>query len=235
MIRHGKNPYFVRKMFNNISNRYDLVNDILSCGVHRLWLKKTVRFINTSSNDSLLDLATGTGKFAFEFAKLNRDLKIYALDFSEKMVEIGRQRAKRHHYNIEFLLGDALDIPFPESTFDVVSMSYGIRNVASIEKCLEEIARVLKPKGRFVIIEFGHPNSFLQPIYKFLQKILFIPVGGLITGDTKAYKYLFATINNFPYGKDFVRIIEKSGNFEEITYTPLTFGIAYLYTGNVKK
>lgn len=235
MIRNGKNPYAVRNMFNRISSRYDLVNDILSCGVHRLWLKKAVRFISPSPNFNLLDLATGTGKFAFEFAKMNRDLKIYALDFSEKMVEIARQRAKKHHYNVDFLLGDALNIPFPDSTFEIVSMSYGIRNVASIEKCLKEIARVLKPKGRFVIIEFGHPNNFLQPIYKFLQKILFIPIGGLITGDIKAYKYLFTTINNFPCGQDFVRIIEKSDAFEEITYTPLTFGIAYLYIARVKK
>lgn len=235
MKLNGKNPYTVRKMFDNISNRYDFVNDVLSFGVHRLWLKKAVKIINPSPNSSLLDLATGTGKFAFEFAKLNRNLKIFALDFSEKMIEIGKQRAKEHHYNVEFILGDALNIPFSDSTFEIVSMSYGIRNVASIEKCLKEIARVLKPKGRFVIIEFGHPNIFFQPIYKFLQKILFIPIGGLITGDIKAYKYLFATIKNFPSGEDFVRIIEKSVDFEEIAYVPLTFGIAYLYIASVRK
>ncbi|MGQ9818320.1 MAG: bifunctional demethylmenaquinone methyltransferase/2-methoxy-6-polyprenyl-1,4-benzoquinol methylase UbiE [Candidatus Kapaibacteriales bacterium] len=235
MIRNGKNPNAIRRMFDHIANRYDIVNDILSFGIHRLWLKKAVRIINPSPNSSILDLASGTGKFAFEFIKLNRNLKIYALDFSEKMIEIGKRKAKENHYNIEFLIGDALNTPFPDSTFELVSMSYGIRNVASVEKCLEEIARVLKPTGRFVIVEFGHPKNFFHFVFKVLQIILFIPIGGIITGDKKAYKYLFKTIENFPSGEDFIRIVEETGYFDQISYIPLTFGIAYIYTARVKK
>lgn len=230
-----KNPTIVRKMFNRIARRYDLANDILSFGIHRLWLKKAVKVAKPSPNSYILDLATGTGKLAFEFAKLKNGLKIFALDFSENMIAIAQQKAKSLKLDVEFIIGDALNIPFSDSSFDIVSMSYGIRNVASIEKCLSEIARVLKPKGKFVIIEFGNPVWFFRPIYRILQKLFLIPLAGMITGEKNAYKYLFETIRYFPSGSNFLEIVKKEDLFDNIRFIPLTFGIAYLYIAQVKK
>lgn len=232
---HEKNPSIIKQMFNNVARKYDILNDILSFGIHRLWLKKAVRVISPSPNSIILDLATGTGNFAFEFVKFREDLKVIGLDFSENMLEIARRRLRKSFYNVEFQLGDALNIPFFDSTFDIVSMSYGIRNVASIGKCLTEIARVLNPDGKFVIVEFGRPNKYFRPIYKILQNFMLIPFGGFISKNKEAYEYLFYSSERFPSGRAFKEIIEETNLFVNVNFEVLTFGIAYIYTGKVKK
>lgn len=226
---------FIRSMFDQIATRYDLINDLLSFGIHRTWLKKAVALAGLDSNSFVVDFATGTGKFAFEFAKRNPSITIVGLDFSEKMLEIAQNRSIQHGYQIKFIQADALRTPFPDNTFDVATISYGIRNVRSIEECLQEMARVLKPNGKIIIVEFGTPKRWLKPIYRIYENLFIIPFGGLLSGDYKAYKYLIHSSRAFPSGENFLDILRKTNLFEDEVAIPLSFGIAYLYLAKVSK
>mgnify|MGYP000011744006 CR=1 FL=1 len=226
---------FIRSMFNRIATRYDLINDLLSLGIHRTWLKKAVALAELDNNSSVVDFATGTGKFAFEFAKKNPSISIVGLDFSEKMLEIAQNRSIQHGYQIKFIQADALHTPFPDSTFDVATISYGIRNVNSIEGCLQEMARILKPNGQIIIVEFGTPKRWFQPIYRIYENLFIIPLGGLLSGDYKAYKYLIHSSRVFPSGENFLDILRKTRLFKDEVAIPLSFGIAYIYLAKVRK
>ncbi|MGC8957996.1 MAG: ubiquinone/menaquinone biosynthesis methyltransferase [Candidatus Kapaibacteriota bacterium] len=225
----------IGKMFNDISRRYDLLNDILSFGVHRLWLKRAVRSIPLKDNYKILDLATGTGNFAFTFLKENPTLEVTGIDIAENMLEIARYKNWKFGRKANFVVGDATQIPYPSDTFDLVSISFGIRNVQDIKLCLYEIFRVLKPTGHFLIVEFGRPKSWFKPFYWIYQMTIIRYLGGLIGRNFSAYNYLVRTVNNFPSDKKFVELLEKTNLFESIKYIPLTFGIAYIYTGKPKK
>jgi len=222
-------------MFNTIANRYDLLNDILSLGIHRTWLKKAIKYVPAHKARMVLDLATGTGNFAFEFAKANPSAVVIGIDLAEKMLEIAKQKALRYNRNVHFQVGDATHIPFENDTFDIVSISYGIRNVDNLLKCLEEIHRVLKPDGNLLIVEFGTPKPWFKPLYRLYQSVIVKIIGGLISGNFNAYNYLVQTVNSFPSDTEFVKIIENTNLFCSVTYKPLTFGIAYIYTGKAKK
>ncbi len=218
-------------MFNRIATRYDLINDLLSLGIHRAWLKKAIEIISNKPPKSILDLATGTGKFAFALRKHFPNADIFGLDISTNMLEIAKKRNETKKKNIIFLEGDALQLPFPENSFDIVTMSYGIRNVKEIERCLEQIYKVLKPSGEFIIVEFGKPFRWFLPFYKLYQKTFVKIIGGLLSGDFNAYSYLVNTINNFPSDLEFVKIVDKTKLFKNAELYPLTFGIAYIYKG----
>ncbi len=226
---------FVRSMFNRIATRYDLINDLLSFGIHRLWLKKAIQIVSPTDNLAIIDFATGTGKFAIEFAKKNPSSSIVGLDFSEKMLEIAQKRACKFGYKIEFLQGDALNTPFEDNTFDIATISYGIRNVNSIEKCLQEMARVLKPNGRIIIVEFGTPKKWFKPFYRLYENLFIIPFGGILSGEFKAYKYLIYSSRKFPSDESFLKILRKTNLFKNEYFIPLTFGIAYLYYAEVNR
>ena len=227
----SENP--VSKMFDKIAGRYDIINDLLSFGIHRTWLRKAAKKTTITSPKRILDLATGTGKFAFLLQKYFPQAQIYGIDIAQNMLEIANQR--NSNGKVHFLYGDALQIPFEENYFDLVTMSYGIRNVGDIVLCLKEIHRVLKPNGEFIIVEFGSPLPWFQPLYRIYQKLVMKPLGGLISGDFKAYNYLVETINHFPSGKEFTKIVEETNLFEKIEYHLLTYGIAYIYKGKTKK
>lgn len=226
---------FIRSMFDRIATRYDLINDLLSFGIHRTWLKKAVALAEIDNNSSVVDFATGTGKFAFEFAKRNPLISIVGLDFSEKMLEIARNRSIQYGYQIKFIQADALHTPFPDNTFDVATISYGIRNVNSIKECLQEMARILKPNGKIIIIEFGTPKRWFKPIYRLYENLFITPIGGLLSGDYKAYKYLIRSSRAFPSGENFLDILRETGLFKGEVAIPLSFGIAYIYSAKVNK
>ncbi len=218
-------------MFNRIAGRYDLINDLLSFGIHRTWLKKAIDKITNKQPKRILDLATGTGKFAFLLRKYFPNADIFGLDIATSMLEIAKKRNESKKGNIIFLEGDALQLPFPENLFDMVTMSYGIRNVKDIERCLEQIHKVLKPSGEFIIVEFGKPFRWFLPFYKLYQKTIVKIIGGLLSGDFNAYSYLVNTIDNFPSDEEFVKIVKKTKLFKSEEFFPLTFGIAYVYKG----
>lgn len=226
---------FIRSMFNRIATRYDLINDILSFGIHRVWLKKAVTLADPTDNSSVVDFATGTGRFAFEFAKKNPSISIVGLDFSEKMLQIALNRSVQLGYHIKFIQSDALHTPFPDNTFDVATISYGIRNVNSVEECLREMARILNPNGKIIIVEFGTPIRWFKPIYRLYENLFIIPLGGLLSGDYQAYKYLIQSSRTFPSGENFLNILRQTGLFKDEVAIPLSFGIAYLYLAKVNK
>ncbi len=223
-------------MFDEIARRYDLINDILSFGIHRTWLKKAIRKLHLEDGFRILDLATGTGNFVFEFLRTNHNLDVVGIDLAEKMLEIAKERNfKQFNNKAKFLIGDATRIPFEDNAFDVVSISYGIRNVQDIKKCLLEIHRVLKPNGQLVIVEFGKPRTWFLPIYKAYQKIFISFLAGVISRNRSAYRYFVNSVNKFPYGKEFLNLMKELNLFHSLLFYSLNFGVAYIYIGKARK
>lgn len=228
-----QNP--VRKIFNSIAPRYDLINDLLSFGIHRSWLKKAVRKIPIEDNYYILDLATGTGNFAFEFIKANPNVKVVGMDIAEQMIKIAQQKNEKFSGKVKFQVGDATNIPFQDNYFNVVSISYGIRNIQNMDRCFAEIHRVLKPNGYLVIVEFGLPSNLFRKIYRLYQNLFIVKFGGFISKNSEAYSYFVQSVNSFPYGENFVQKIQETNLFHSVRYFPLTFGVAYIYICQARK
>ncbi len=214
----------IANMFSRIAERYDLANDLLSLGTHRLWKKKALRLLNLQPNDCLLDLCCGTGDFLIQ---VHQGYAIGA-DLSQTMLK----EAHKRNSHLPLICADGEILPFHNTSFNKVIIGFGIRNIPQTVKALQEIHRVLKSEGRLVILEFSKPRSkFFSKFYLFyLNKILPI-IGGWISKEKSAYEYLAQTIQSFPDGKDFLKLMEISG-FTKINDTRLNFGIASIYEGN---
>lgn len=227
----------VHDMFAAIAARYDVTNDVLSFGIHRLWRKTAVRFANIHTGQSVLDLCCGTGDFCTCIAEaVGPTGKVVGLDFVQPMLTIAEDKLQsntsRTRAPITYIHGDAMDLPFPEHSFDVITVSFGIRNVDDISQVFNEVSRVLKPGGTFVVLEFGQPTipGFRQ-IYALYSKYLMPHIGGLLTGNRAAYEYLPETSAAFPAGKAFTALLKRD-SFDQVAYRPLFGGIAYLYKGS---
>jgi demethylmenaquinone methyltransferase / 2-methoxy-6-polyprenyl-1,4-benzoquinol methylase len=222
----------VRKLFDDISGRYDFLNHFLSFGIDRRWRKKFVRVLAGSPPRRILDVATGTGDLAIAMAGMSPE-KIVGIDISDRMMEIGKKKVEAKHFDriIEFLQGDAESIPFPDSSFDAVTVAFGVRNFENLEKGLSEMKRILRPGGTMLILEFSHPETgAVRSLYRFYSKFIIPFIGRKISKNDQAYNYLPETIAAFPSGLDFIRIMEKAG-MEKNTYISLTFGISTIYSG----
>ena len=216
---------YVRKMFDRISGRYDLANDILSLGMHRIWEAKAVKLLSDNSAGQVLDLCSGTGALLQELSA--KFVKVTAADFSEGMLAHSKQRNKKLA-NVEYVLADALQMPFPDNFFEAAIVSYGVRNFADLSKGLTEILRVLKPGGEIVILEFGQPVGFFGRTFRFYSHYILPILGQLITGDREAYLYLDKTAATFPCGSKFTKELESHG-FANILEQRLLFGLCFLY------
>ncbi|HEX2833458.1 MAG TPA: bifunctional demethylmenaquinone methyltransferase/2-methoxy-6-polyprenyl-1,4-benzoquinol methylase UbiE [Thermoanaerobaculia bacterium] len=225
----GPDPDKIRSMFASISTRYDRANTVLSGGVHHLWRRRTVKWSGAKTGDRVLDCATGTGDLAIAFRKAVGDSgEVIGTDFVPEMLERARVKAP----NITFDVADVTRLPFADATFDVSSISFGIRNVNDPRKGVSELARVVKPGGRVMILEFGQPRGRAFGIlYDLYRKRVLPRVGGMVTGEQDAYEYLERSAGKFPSGEAFVQLMRESGSFRSIEFVPLTFGIAYLYKG----
>jgi demethylmenaquinone methyltransferase/2-methoxy-6-polyprenyl-1,4-benzoquinol methylase len=222
----------VAEMFNSISGKYDFLNHFFSLGIDKQWRKKAIKELEGRNLDKILDVATGTGDFAFEAMKLKPN-KLVGIDISAGMLDIGRQKISKRKLDdkMEFLLGDSESLPFEDETFDAVTVSFGVRNFQNLVKGLTEIFRVLKPGGKVVILEFSKPKAFpLKQGYYTYFKYIMPKVGHLISKDKSAYSYLPKSVLAFPEGKEFEDILKKIG-FGHITTQPVTAGIASIYTG----
>jgi demethylmenaquinone methyltransferase/2-methoxy-6-polyprenyl-1,4-benzoquinol methylase len=222
----------VAKMFNNISHRYDFLNQLLSLGIDKMWRKRAIGVLKPLKPKTLLDVATGTGEFALEAMKLKPD-KIVGIDIAEAMLEIGRKKvsAKNAAATIELILGDSENIPFAQNKFDAVTVAFGVRNFENLKRGLSEILRVLKPGGMVVILEFSKPSSFpFKQIYHFYFTFILPRIGSLISHDKSAYTYLPKSVEAFPDGEDFLRILHDVG-FKNTQCSSLTFGISSIYIG----
>ena len=214
-------------MFASVASRYDRANTVLSGGIHHLWRRRAVRKSLVCPGDKVLDCATGTGDLAIAFRR--NGATVIGTDFVEEMLEVARRKEPR----IEFRKADAMALPFDDNTFDVSSIAFGIRNVADAAKAIAEMARVVRPGGRVVVLEFGQPRGAFGPLYKLYSRHVLPRIGGLLTGDRAAYHYLESSAAKFPSGEAFVALMKQSAQFQSVTFEPLTFGIAYLYVGHV--
>jgi demethylmenaquinone methyltransferase/2-methoxy-6-polyprenyl-1,4-benzoquinol methylase len=223
----------VAQMFDNISENYDGLNRVISLGIDVKWRKKVVKIVKQNNPKQILDIATGTGDLALMMAALNPD-RIVGLDISEGMLEVGKHKIEKANLSkkIEMIVGDSEDMPFKDDTFDAITVSFGVRNFANLSKGIREISRVLKPTGVLVILETSNPTKFpFKQGYK-LYTNLFLPIiGKLFSKDKVAYSYLSESANSFPFGKDFNNILKKNG-FKHTKATPVTFGVATIYTAN---
>ena len=224
----------VEKMFDNISSNYDFLNHFLSFGIDHIWRRKTIRLMQAKNPKVILDVATGTGDLAFAaYKKLNPD-KIIGLDLSNGMLEVGRNKIKKKklEHKLEFVQGDSENLPFKDNSFDVVCVSFGVRNFEQLEKGLGEMLRVLKPQGHLYILEFSQPTSVpFKQLYHFYSKYILPLIGRIISKDNSAYSYLPESVGAFPYGKELNTIIENCG-YHNAKNIPLTLGIASIYTAS---
>jgi demethylmenaquinone methyltransferase / 2-methoxy-6-polyprenyl-1,4-benzoquinol methylase len=222
----------VAKMFNNISRHYDFLNHFLSLGIDRGWRKRAIRLLAPLKPCYILDVATGTGDFAFQALSLNPE-KVVGVDISEGMLEVGRQKVARRNLTgkIELYRGDSENLVFEENKFDAVTVGFGVRNFENLEKGLSEIFRVMKPGAMLVVLEFSRPRRFpFRQLYNFYFKAILPKIGRLISKDKSAYTYLPESVEAFPDGMDFENILKQVG-FKNTTCAPLTFGISSIYTG----
>lgn len=216
---------FVRVMFNDISHKYDLLNDVLSAGTHRLWKKNFVNLVMKNHPSNVLDCATGTGDIAFMLEK--KGAEVTGLDFSEKMIDHATIRAQDRASKVKFLVGDIQKLPFGDKEFDAVTISFGIRNVESLELGLKELGRVAKSVH---ILEFGQPKNTLYKKAYFTMLKAYVPVFGLISKRGDAYEYLIATSEQFPSDEKFLSIMKANTNFTHYRSQPVFGGIAYMYS-----
>lgn len=225
----------VRTMFASIAGRYDVTNSVLSLGIHHLWRNKTVRFSEAKPGDHILDCATGTGDLAITFKKKVGDTGyVLGTDFCKEMIEPAPAKADKKGLVIDFEVADAMNLPYEDNRFDVASISFGIRNVDDPLVCLKEMARVVKPGGRVVVLEFGQPKGIMSWPYRFYSKYIIPAIGGLLTGNREAYQYLPETSAAFPAGDNFLDLMKQSESFASQQYRKLNGGIAYIYKGVVK-
>ena len=227
----GPDPTKIRAMFRDISPRYDRANDVISAGVHHLWRRTAVRLSEAKEGDAVLDCATGTGDLAIAFRKAVGDSgQVTGTDFVPEMIELARKKSPQ----IELEVADVTALPYANDTFDVASISFGIRNVGDPRRGIAELARVVKPGGRVVILEFGQPRSrAFGALYDFYRKRVLPHLGGVLTGNRDAYDYLESSSARFPSDEQFVAMMRESAQFTSISLRPLTFGIAWLYVGRV--
>lgn len=222
----------VANMFNNIAKTYDFLNHFLSLGIDIIWRKKAIKELQAIKPKLILDVATGTGDFAFEALSLNPD-KIIGVDISQGMLDIADQKIVKRNLQSKFevRLGDSEKLLFNNDTFDAVTVSFGVRNFENLDKGLSDIFRVLKIGGKVVILEFSNPKKFpIKQFYNFYSFKLLPVFGKVFSNDAKAYTYLPESVKAFPDGEDFLLRL-KSAGFQECKVKVLGFGICSIYTG----
>lgn len=224
-------PEFVHKVFKSVAPKYDLMNDLMSLYIHRIWKDHFISRLQPLPGTKLLDVAGGTGDIAIRFLKKSdKNSTATVCDINEHMIDEGRRKYP-HEQRLDWIVGDATDLPFEDDSFDAYTIAFGIRNVADIPKALEEAHRVLRMGGVFMCLEFSQfKNPLLkEPYEKYLLEVLPV-MGEIVVGDYKSYRYLAESILNFPEQEDFRRMISEVG-FKYTSYENLMQGIACIHYG----
>ena len=227
----------VRGVFDRVAGRYDLMNDLMSAGVHRLWKDAAAARLNPQPGETIVDCAGGTGDMARRLARLTRrvqarrggaDASIFVVDYNAEMIAAGRERGGMPE--ITWTVGDAQALPLPDAMADAYVISFGIRNVTDIPGALSEARRVLKPGGRFLCLEFSRPvTEALQAAYDAYSLKVIPEIGARVVGDRAAYQYLVESIRRFPDQRKFAAMIDEAG-FSQVGWTNFTAGVAALHT-----
>jgi demethylmenaquinone methyltransferase / 2-methoxy-6-polyprenyl-1,4-benzoquinol methylase len=222
----------IAEMFNNISNRYDLLNSILSLGIHKGWRKKCVSLLKEKKPQHILDVATGTGDFAIACSVLNPK-KITGIDISDGMLTVGREKVKKMGLDRLITLENknAETADLPSESFDAIVVGFGVRNFQDLEKGLSNLYRMLKPGGQLIVLEFSYPaNPLVKSGYNFYFTYITPVIGRIFSKDTRAYSYLTESVKAFPNNEKFTFILNRLG-FRNTGYTTLSLGIAAIYQG----
>jgi demethylmenaquinone methyltransferase/2-methoxy-6-polyprenyl-1,4-benzoquinol methylase len=223
----------VEDMFDRIAPKYDLLNKVLSVGIDKGWRKKMVAELKPLQPKKMLDIATGTADVAIACMKLDPE-QITGIDISALMLAEGQKKIEGLGFAKQITLqqADSESLPFADNTFDAITVAFGVRNFQNLDKGLSEMLRVLKPNGKVVILEFSQPEKFpIKQFYNFYSKYILPTVGQLVSKERAAYEYLPESVAVFPYGQEFVKIMNRN-NFVNTKCVPLTFGIASIYVGS---
>ena len=223
----------VQGVFNSVANKYDVMNDAMSLGIHRIWKDAMMDWLAPRPGQKLLDVAGGTGDISFRFLKRAGSGHATVLDLTEPMLTEGRKRAEADQMadSLDWVVGDAMALPFEDNTFDVYTISFGIRNVTVPQQALNEAYRVLRPGGRLMVLEFSQiPNDMMQKAYDLYSFNIIPPLGQMIAGDRDSYQYLVESIRQFPDQETFLNMVKTAG-FENAKYRNLSMGIACLHSG----
>lgn len=223
----------VATMFNNISGTYDFLNHFLSVGIDIIWRKKAIKELLASQPKVILDVATGTGDFAFEAIEILKPEQIIGVDISEGMLSIARKKIEKRNLSSVFSVqtGDSEGLNFDDNTFDAITVAFGVRNYEDLEKGLSDMLRVLKPNAKIVILEFSKPRIFpIKQLYNLYFQYITPFFGRLFSKDKRAYTYLPESVEAFPDGEAFVSLMKKVG-YKATKHRSLTFGISAIYTG----
>lgn len=222
----------VRRMFDAIAPRYDLLNRLMTLGIDRSWRSLTVRTVKTTRPDAVLDLATGTGDLAIALAKAMPEARVVGADLSEGMIELGRKKVKEAGLDarISMYVADALALPFADNSFDAITIAFGVRNFERLAAGYAEMLRVLRPGGLLCVLELSVPASpIVRPFYNIYTRGFIPLMGRLISGDDSAYRYLPASIRAVPARQKMTALMSEAG-FTNARFRSLTLGVCTLYT-----
>ena len=235
-MSQSPNPEIIRSMFSKVAEHYDRGNSILSIGIHHLWRKKLVELADPKPGQTVLDCATGTGDLAIAFKReVGPTGSVIGTDFCAEMLETAPQKAKQNGLDVQFEIADVTQLQYADKSFDISSISFGIRNVGDPVKGLSEMARVTKSGGRVMVLEFGQMQTpVIKDLYNFYSEKILPKIGGLVTGQREAYEYLQKSSSAFPCREEFLGLMKQTGQFSEMSFKPVSFGIAYIYSGTVK-
>lgn len=221
----------VRGVFDSVASRYDLMNDLMSLGLHRAWKAYTVMVANLKEGQQVLDIAGGTGDLARAFArKVGPSGRVFHTDINEAMLRTGRDRLLDEGLVLPTLVCDAEALPFPDGHFDLVSVAFGLRNMTHKDQALREMCRVLKPGGRLLVLEFSRVAKPLEKGYDWYSFKVLPTLGKLVAGDDASYRYLAESIRMHP-GQDELKTMMKEGGFGHVDYHNLTGGVVALHVG----
>jgi len=224
-VEENEREQRIRRVFEAVARRYDLMNDLMSMGIHRLWKRTLVRLAAPRAGQLIVDLAGGTGDVAARLAAADRVVAV--CDPSVPMMQVGRARGHRH---VQWLAGTGENMPLPGGSVDTITIAFGIRNVTRIEDALAEALRVLKPGGRFLCLEFSTPWAPVRPFYNFFSFAVIPRLGAMVAQAPEAYTYLVESIRRFPDQRSFQALMQQAG-FGDVSYRNLSLGIACIHVG----
>lgn len=223
----------VKDMFDSIAPAYDFMNRCMTLGIDKLWRRRAVKMVAESKPYRILDVATGTGDLAINLAHNTSADEVVGLDLSEKMLEVGRQKVETAGLThcVTFIQGDCLALPFPDESFDCITVAYGVRNFASLLDGYKEMYRVLRHGGMLCVVELSTPRGrIVRPLYNFYTKRVIPWLGRLVSKDVRAYSYLPESIAAVAQGEDMLDLMKQAG-FADVAWRPMTFGTCSIYTG----